>query len=66
MAKQVGKQITTNMNNVRLEIDMLPVFEKAYAAEYMNISIGKFCRLNVELANITLALPEDLRLISGK
>ena len=33
MAKQAGKQITSNMNNVRLEIDMLPIFEKAYSGE---------------------------------
>lgn len=33
MAKQAGKQITSNKDNVRLELDMVPIFEKAYTGK---------------------------------
>jgi hypothetical protein len=35
-------------------------------AEYMNLSAGKLCRLNVEPTDISFALPEDFRFFAGK
>jgi hypothetical protein len=41
-------------------------YDAAGSANLYNLPIGKLCWLNVELANITLTLPEDIRLFAGK
>ena len=54
---------SANLYNLPIEMS---VRQSINTAEYMHLSAGKLCRLNVEPTDITFALPEDFRFFAGK